>query len=89
MPNKIKTESQFNYYASVELSIPKANYFSVRISTLIIAHIIQNLEFNNAASSFGESGSANIFLLAKSSGKRRSPDKSKKVGGGRADRQTD
>lgn len=54
---------------------------------MIIAHVIQNLEFNNVASSFRESGSANIFLLAKSSGKGSSPDKSKKVVG--EGRQTD
>lgn len=48
---------------------------------MIIARVIQNLEFNNVASGFRESGSAHTFLLAKSSGKGGSPDKSKREGG--------
>lgn len=32
---------------------------------MIIVHVIENLEFNNVASGFKESGSANTFVLVK------------------------
>lgn len=50
---------------------------------MIIVHVIENLEFNNVASGFRESGSANTFVLVKVLTKAEALTKTKEREGGR------